>query len=381
MIRQNWNIDDDEKRRILNLHESATKRHYIIKEQVNNQPDIKKGMTPEEFAKTYGLAKNEKGWPVQATDQITLQFNFATGFWSPSANSADGTTTIVDQVNDSIQKVKDFLSKYFLPRITSVTISSGESLVPNRDNESPSRPRLNTGELASRRSETIQQLLTTQINSLVTNKLIKKEPPIQISDPVIGTSTVKDSAQAIAEQFVTATIDVVGFVKEDTPKPPPCNFDLDIVVEYIAVGSLDDKYHNCNDAEFTLLLNNVPIKCNETGTDIFSLNNFPLGKSKKQTLKVTPEQAKQILGTSETVDVSFKCMSSQCHESPLLMTIFSGGQKISGPTYMGTAKQRKDRMPKDEVRKVATMDKCGKIVNVESFSSDAKDEKPPEGGQ
>ena len=33
MIKQTWNINEDEKLRILNLHESATKNLYLIKEQ------------------------------------------------------------------------------------------------------------------------------------------------------------------------------------------------------------------------------------------------------------------------------------------------------------------------------------------------------------
>ena len=33
MIKQTWNIDEDERNRILNLHESATNRQYLTLEQ------------------------------------------------------------------------------------------------------------------------------------------------------------------------------------------------------------------------------------------------------------------------------------------------------------------------------------------------------------
>ena len=33
MIKQNWNINEDEKNRILNLHESATKRLYLSEQE------------------------------------------------------------------------------------------------------------------------------------------------------------------------------------------------------------------------------------------------------------------------------------------------------------------------------------------------------------
>jgi hypothetical protein len=37
MIKQTWNINEDEKNRILNLHESATKNLYLVAEQLNSQ--------------------------------------------------------------------------------------------------------------------------------------------------------------------------------------------------------------------------------------------------------------------------------------------------------------------------------------------------------
>ena len=62
-------------------------------------------------------------------------------------------------------------------------------------------------------------------------------------------------------------------------------------------------------------------------------------------------------------------MSEKCHEAPLVMSVFDDGKKISGPSYMGTAKNREDRMAKGDIRKVATMDKCGKIIKIEDFFS------------
>ena len=43
MIKQTWNISEDEKNRILNLHENATKNLYLVNEQliskkINNSP-------------------------------------------------------------------------------------------------------------------------------------------------------------------------------------------------------------------------------------------------------------------------------------------------------------------------------------------------------
>lgn len=362
MIKQNWNIDDEERRRIINLHESASKKQYLfLEQQVTQQPEVEKTLAPREFAKKYGLITDENGDPIQATDKMTIQFNFASGFWSNKANSADGSTTIVTQVTNAVQEVKDFLNKFFIPQITRITIASGESAVPNKDNEAPGSPRLNPGELAKRRSATIQELLTQQLQSVVSDGLVKQLPEIQIAQPVIGSATVKNSPEAIAEQFVSATIEVKGLTK--------CDFNLNIEVKYMPVAFGNDKYHNCNNAQFTLLLNDIPITCNETGTDIFSLNNYPNAGARKQTLTVSPEKAKQILAKSTTVEVAFKCMSEKCHESPLIMSVFDKDKKISGPSYMGTAKNRADRMAQGDIRKVATMDNCGKIIKIEDFIS------------
>lgn len=358
MIKQNWNISDEERRRIINLHESASKKQYLFLEQ---QPEVEKTLNPREFAKKYGLKSDDIGDPIQITDKITIQFNFASGFWSNRANSADNSTTIVTQVTNAVQEVRNFLSNFFIPQVTKVTVSAGESAVPNKDNEAPGSPRLNPGELAQRRSTTIQQLLTQQLQSLVSDGLVKQIPEIQVAQPVIGSATVKDSPAAIAEQFVSATIEVRGLVK--------CDFNLKVVVRYMPVDDKNDKYHNCNNAQFTLLLNGVPITCDETGTDIFSLNNYPDAGARKQTLTISPEKAKQILNKSETVDVAFKCISAKCHEAPLIMTVYDKEKRISGPSYMGTAKNRGDRMAQNDIRSVATMDKCGKIIKIEKFES------------
>lgn len=42
MIKQNWNINSEEKLRILNLHESATKNLYLIQEQVSGETSSQK---------------------------------------------------------------------------------------------------------------------------------------------------------------------------------------------------------------------------------------------------------------------------------------------------------------------------------------------------
>ena len=40
MIKQTWNISEEDKERILNLHESATKRYYLLNEQYTESIEV-----------------------------------------------------------------------------------------------------------------------------------------------------------------------------------------------------------------------------------------------------------------------------------------------------------------------------------------------------
>ncbi len=360
MIKQNFNVSDEERRRILNLHESATKRQYLLPEQIQDVSQT--GIPFEELEKQVEF---ENGKPKVTQETFTFNFNFMSGFHSENATGSDGSTTITTQVNNLVQELTDRLEKLAYPRITQIVVSAGESAVPNKDNEAAGNPRLNPGQLAEMRTQTIQRSLTSALRPLVQNNLVRSIPQITVTDPVIGTATVRNSAEAIAEQFVRVSLTLEGLVtKQDN-----CNLNVKIKVEYRGVDFSNDKYHACDFAQFTLLLNNIPIPCVETKTDVFSLNNASDAGPRKQTLVVSGELSQQILAVSETVSVAFRCKSSQCHEAPLLMTIYSldTNQIVSGPEYMGTAKYRGDRMPENDVRVVATMDKCGKLIDVGDY--------------
>jgi len=62
MIKQTWNIDENERFRILNLHESATKKHYLVKEELLEQSDDEDEMSqsPKDMMKR-AKAANWKG--------------------------------------------------------------------------------------------------------------------------------------------------------------------------------------------------------------------------------------------------------------------------------------------------------------------------------
>ena len=60
MIRQIWNISGEEKNRILNLHETATKNLYLLKEQ----EEVKEQVTYLIFQPETGQAVQEVNWDL-----------------------------------------------------------------------------------------------------------------------------------------------------------------------------------------------------------------------------------------------------------------------------------------------------------------------------
>jgi hypothetical protein len=354
MIKQNWLISEEDKLRIISLHESATKNNYLIFEQ-NIGSTIKRS---EDFDKV-------------VTQKFPISFYFPTGFHSVKSVDEKGGS-IVDQVTKSFDSLKEFIRNYDNPKVFNVTISSGESAVPNRDNERLDKSGIGTvlkpGRLAQMRSKTIENLLIPNFQKLIQEGFLDTIPQIVISEPIIGKSTVKDSEDAKKEQFVKVDFDVKG-MRKDTPTPEvPCDFNIKIKIEYKPVANSNSRFHCCDFANFSLLLNNIPINVEGTNSSIFSLNNHTDCGARSQVFNIDSETANQILSIKQPIDVGFECKSEKCHEAPMLVSTYKDGKIIEKGKYLGTAKNKADRMLKDTIKVVAQMDKCGKITFVDEES-------------
>jgi hypothetical protein len=156
MIKQSWNIDTEEVKRILMMHESATKNHYLINEQ------IKKTQTIE--PKTFEL-------PSQT---------FASGFHSENALSPSQKT----QITNVLTQIAAYLKQYKgIPM--EIQLTTGESKPTNYDKEN--KKSLGTGELANLRGETITRILTDFFNGLVQKGELPSMPKIPDEQkPAIG---------------------------------------------------------------------------------------------------------------------------------------------------------------------------------------------------
>jgi hypothetical protein len=125
MIKQTWNINEDEKNRILNLHESATKNLYLIKEDTTRP----------------------------------INFNITDSF--PSGKYDLTKTTEID---NAINQINDYL-KSGKGSFNTIVINSSESKVPN------SGVGLNTGDLSRLRGEAVEKYLKSKLGDSIQIKI------------------------------------------------------------------------------------------------------------------------------------------------------------------------------------------------------------------
>lgn len=192
MIKQNWNISEEDSQRILNLHESATKNHYLLNEQY--------------------------------TESVEVDFDnsFESGQYKLSPQFQQEINQKVLQLVEDIKKknIKNF----------EIVITPGESQVTNPAGFEE------RGSLANARAEELKKYL----NSILP-KMLGFTPVIKVSTPIIGTTPYdrtkdnKNNPKYKKEQFVKAK---AVAVKKNLPDQIP--------VEYVRMSDVDE----------TLYLNN-----------------------------------------------------------------------------------------------------------------------------
>lgn len=102
-MKYNWNIDQEERNRILKLHESATKNHYLIKEQVEYESTTDPKKVPHAFlSDTWGLpngAQNENAIYKASMSQI----------FAAAKNKPQNQFLSVFQVSKQEKEYRDYL--------------------------------------------------------------------------------------------------------------------------------------------------------------------------------------------------------------------------------------------------------------------------------
>lgn len=346
MIKQTWNLDDDEKLRILNLHESATKRHYLIDEQ----QQVKVGEKTVSTDKKIELDK--KSYPA--------------GFYSID-RLGDGKKDL----DNKLQEIAQFVKENDGTRV-SIQIEVGESKVTNRDNEL-GKP-LSPGELARLRGEKLQEYLTKHFERLIKSSYLTAMPIIpppqtnvelgtQKYEYIKGTSDPKDP-KYLEDQYVKFNISLSSTKTEDIYE---CLVNLTIDVSYY--HNKNPKFpcrggHECNNAEFEVYLDSVLLgvaNLNNLGcTNNLSKDSSACDRMAK--FVVTDEMVKKITTNpkwnKKTIMLSTRCISSNCHTSIQEVRIVNGENL---EVYHGCVNPQSARGNTSQ-KILAVLDKCGKPI-------------------
>jgi len=185
MIKQTWEISQEERNRIISLHESATKNLYLVSEQNTDETE-------------------------KDSISLTKRVEFPSGFHSSSAVNLE---TLID-----LSKIEEFLKKYKDKKIV-IKLKSSESQVPNNDNEVTPKKRLNPGDLSKMRYQTIQTFMTEWLNGLVSKGIISQVPKFINTQPYIDTTTPWDPKSSPKDpkytkhQFVEIEVNAEGQIE------------------------------------------------------------------------------------------------------------------------------------------------------------------------
>lgn len=125
MIKQTWNINEDEKNRILNLHESATKNLYLMTEDVTKP----------------------------------IKFNITNSF--PSGKYELNNT---EEIDNAIKQINDYL-KSGKGSFDTIVISSSESKVPNKG------VGLEPGDLSKLRASAVEKYIKSKLGDSIKIKI------------------------------------------------------------------------------------------------------------------------------------------------------------------------------------------------------------------
>lgn len=345
MIKQNFNIDREEVLRILSLHETATKNHYLI----NEQQEIIKKLEPKKF---------------------TLPNNtFPSGeFKNFDRNAVDG---VVKQLND-------YLKGFPLNQKIEVEVESSESRVPNRG------VGLDPGELSQKRGEELEKFLKGKLPQNVSIKLKSlgaqgpawKRP--QNATPEQIRRLANDPKYT---QYQYVSFNVVG---SGESKEILCDVGFVVTVDYrkewCKPGVDESKCHKCDQAVFYMWANDIPLTTQDGAREI-NLNNNQgseaSGPSRVVKLVVSLEQKNQILSKNpEEILITYGCALRDCHSDPAHITIVNdAGQILLPPMFITTGGRRMSNT--EPPVKLLKLNKCGQKISAAGDPGMGVDVAPP----
>ena len=345
MIKQNFNIDSNEVVRILKMHENATKKHYLISEQVKQIQKLE--------PKTFEL-------PAQT---------FASGYHSANslnANQKQQITNVLEQIANYIKQYKGVPME--------IQITTGESQPTNFDKEN--NKKLGSGELANLRGQTITKILEDFFNGLVQKGQLPSMPKIPEFKTEIGKTPRgldPKHPKYQAEQFIRFSVVSSGEVTSE------CLVGLKINFVYINEENNTQipcrGGHFCDEAVFDVYLNKIKV-----GTA--NLNNGGCEGSqcnRRSTIEVSSDMVNSIVNSPDfekkkQLVLWYSCIAQECHASIPEIYIYNKERKQLFPNTnfpspcVATGAKKGDKGP----WALMVLDGCGNPIQMSVQSSTAE---------
>jgi len=384
---------------------------FILKKSMDYKRFLITEVEKKDILKQYGLINEQVTSGVTDTLTVDKKVTFKGGYYSPQY--ADFKTSL----DPDLVKVQQFLAngkgKAF---IVNVKIGSGESKIPNTDNENGGK-RVDPGVLSEKRLETIRKYITDKLQSYVGKGLISL-PKITNLKPVIGgpewigqpfcpkdkipaddtqgyicaganfvpapnvanwTKGKTSTYKTILDQYIAAQYLKVSLQLKEIPTIiKECMDNMKIQVNYTDIS----KKHVCNSAVYEIKVNNV-LLTRDDGAKYASLNNNgdrydnnpgtcrhnqDPQCARFNTFTITPDLANSILsatkfeaGQSPSFTISAKCLNPTnntdwtggCHEGVGNIVVRNGKGGVFN--YVSATPRNKD-----QTVTLKSIDACGK---------------------
>lgn len=361
MIRQTWDINTEEKLRILKLHENATKNHYLI----NEQTIVTKTIEPKKFQ----LPNNSfRGGKYLTFDKVAVD-------------------NIINQMNE-------YLKGFPKNQNIEVEIESSESKVTNYDRErfpstgNPSvdfqkEKKLSAGQLSKLRAQTLENYLKTKLpeNVTITIKDLGAQGPNWVIPRGATTQEIiklANDPKYTQYQYVSFNIIGSGEAQEEI-----CDLGFYVIVDYQKEWCTEQnksRCHKCDDAVFLMWANGVPLTTKE-GDPYINLNNNEgrgiSGPSREVRLFVSVQQKQEILEKNpEEILITYGCALNDCHSDPAHVTIIStNGSILLEPTFITSGGRRMKKT--DPPVQLLKLNRCGLKIAVAGDEGMATSVVPP----
>lgn len=321
MVKQDWKISSEEIIRILNLHESATKNLYLLKEQ--------------------------NTITQSATKKIPLgSQTFPSGKFELAYLNKNLLNSVIPQINEYFKQFPE-------NQKINVSVSSSESKVPNQSG-------FGVGDLAQKRGETVtnylKSILPKNANYLPVNNLgaigLEWDPKLgnnysgyTNSQSITIDLSIEGSRTETIECLVNLKI-TLDYKREWCYATPPNSL-------YNTLWKDESKCHKCDNAVFILYANNVQL------SPMINLNNGTDSGSRSGTVIITKEQSQTILNVKNNIVLSIGCYYNDCHADPAHLTIDNNkGQNL----FKGFVSHGGERLGKEPLY-LTTLNECGEVID------------------